>query len=110
MFDFEKPFSKDVTGTIETLARMARFVIADLTDPSSIPHELATIVPFLRTTPILPLRLVGSGGYSMFDDLKQSYAWVLETYEYDNADSLISNLSKVIAPVNEMVERLRKKT
>jgi hypothetical protein len=72
-FDFDKPTSKDVTGTVETLARMARFVIADLTDPSSIPHELATIVPFLRTTPMLPLRLTGSGGYSMFEDLQRSY-------------------------------------
>ena len=51
LFDFDKPKSKDVTGTVETLARMARFIIADLTDPSSIPHELATIVPSLRTTP-----------------------------------------------------------
>ena len=107
LFDFDKPTNKDVTGTVETLARMARFVIADLTDPSSIPHELATIVPFLRTTPVLPLRLVGTGGYSMFDDLR-AYPWVLETYEYDNAGSLLSALSKVIAPANEMAERLRK--
>ena len=60
LFDFAKPASKDLTGTLETLARMARFIIADLTDPSSIPHELATIVPFLRTTPVLPLKLAGS--------------------------------------------------
>jgi len=85
---------------------MARFVIADLTDPSSIPHELATIVPFLRTTPVLPLRLVRSYSYSMFDDLKR-YPWVLDIYEYDDASSLISILSKVIAPANEMAEKLR---
>lgn len=34
LFDFTKPDSKDVTGTVETLARMARFIVADLTDPS----------------------------------------------------------------------------
>src|SRR6185503_16931503 len=77
VFDFEKPAGKDLTGTVETLARMSRFIIADLTDPSSIPHELATIVPFLRTTPVLPLRLAGSGGYSMFEDLQRAYTWVL---------------------------------
>jgi len=33
LFDFEKPASKDLTGTISTLANMARFIIADLTDP-----------------------------------------------------------------------------
>jgi hypothetical protein len=45
LFDFEKPASKGLTGTISTLANMARFIIADLTDPSSVPHELAMVVP-----------------------------------------------------------------
>jgi uncharacterized protein YjbI with pentapeptide repeats len=107
MFDFDKPASKDVTGTVETLARMARFIIADLTDPSSIPHELATVVPFLRTTPVLPIRLEGSGGYSMFDDLS-SYAWVLEQHNYKDSESLISALPEVIAPADKMAEKFRK--
>jgi hypothetical protein len=34
---------------VSTLAHLARFIIADLTDPSSIPYELATVVP---TTPV----------------------------------------------------------
>jgi len=108
-FDFKKPASKEVKGTVETMARMARFVIADLTDPSSIPQELATIVPLLRTTPVLPLRLIGAGGYSIFDDF-ESCPWVLGVSEYLDADSLVSKLSQIIAPVNEMAERLRKTT
>jgi Pentapeptide repeats (8 copies) len=108
LFDFEKPVSKDITGTVETLARMARFIIADLTDPSSIPHELGTIVPFLRTTPVLPIRVVSSQGYSMFEDLRRSYNWVLDTYEYANGDSLISNLPQVIAPADRMAEEFRR--
>ena len=107
IFDFDKPSSKDVTGTVETLARLARFIIADLTDPSSIPHELATVVPFLRTTPVLPLRLVGSGGYSMFDDFS-AYTWVLKTHEYKDGDSLIADLAEVIAPAEEMATNFRK--
>jgi uncharacterized protein YjbI with pentapeptide repeats len=110
LFDFEKPISKDLTGTVETLARMARFIIADLTDPSSIPHELATIVPFLRTTPVLPLRLAGSGGYSMFNDLHRAYKWVLEVHEYKDGMSLVSTLTQVISPANDMAEKLRKAT
>jgi hypothetical protein len=45
LFDFEKPASKDLTGTISTLANMARFIIADLTDPASFPHELRGVAP-----------------------------------------------------------------
>jgi len=108
LFDFEKPASKDITGTVETLARMARFIIADLTDPSSTPHELATIVPFLRTTPVLPLRLAGSGGYSMFEDLARAYKWVLKTYEYNDGPSLISALPEVVAPASDLADVLRK--
>jgi hypothetical protein len=108
LFDFDKPASKDITGTVETLARMARFIIADLTDPSSIPHELGTIVPFLRTTPVLPIRMVGSKGYSMFEDLRSSYNWVLDIHEYADSDSLISTLPKVIAPADKMAEELRR--
>ena len=108
LFDFEKLKSKDTTGTVETLARMARFIIADLTDPSSIPHELGTIVPFLRTTPVLPIRMVGSKGYSMFADLRRSYNWVLDVHEYGDSNSLISTLPKVIAPADRMAEELRK--
>lgn len=107
VFDFEKPTNIDVTGTVEILARMARFIIADLTDPSSIPHELATVIPFIRSTPVLPIRLQGSGGFSMFEDFQRSYQWVLNTYEYKDCQSLIAALPQVIAPADEKAEALR---
>jgi len=109
LFDFDRPSSKDVTGTVETLARLARFIIADLTDPSSIPHELATVVPFLRTTPVLPIRLEGAGGYSMFDDLARAYPWVLQVHPYADSASLIARLPEMISPADRMAESLRQR-
>jgi len=106
MFDFHLPDSKDLTGTVETLARMARYVVADLTDPSSIPHEMATLIPHLRTTPVLPLRLKGTSGYGMFADMR-AYNWVLDTYEYEDSERLIEQLDDVLAPVEEKVSELR---
>lgn len=108
MFDFEAPASKDTTGTVETLARLSRFVIADLTDPSSVPHELATTVPFLRTTPVLMLRLAGTTGYSMVNDLL-AYPWVLGVHEYDSESTLVEQIPDVIEPACVLADRLQRR-
>jgi len=42
LFDFSAPTSRNVTETLMTLAAMARFVIADITDLKSASYELMT--------------------------------------------------------------------
>lgn len=107
LFDFGKPASKDLTGTVETLARMARFIVVDLTDASSVPHELAMVVPHLRTTPVLPLRRAGSSRYAMFEDFQRSYQWVLATHEYRDLSLLKAALPALIAPADKLAETFR---
>jgi hypothetical protein len=107
LFDFEKPASKDLTGTVQTLANMARFVIADLTDPSSVPHELAMVVPG-TVVPVQAILLEGQREYAMFVDLKGRYPWVLEPYRYTSPKLLIANLSEqVIVPAEAKARQLR---
>jgi len=109
LFDFEKPDSKDLTGTISTLANMARFVIADLTDPSSVPHELAVIAPS-TIVPIQTILLKGNREYAMFVDLKTRYHWVLEPYEYESTELLIADLNeRLIAPAEAKAKDLKRK-
>jgi hypothetical protein len=67
LFDFDVPENRDITETVSLLARMARFIIADLTDPSSIPKELEAIVPSLAV-PVQPLLEGLDRPYSMFKD------------------------------------------
>jgi uncharacterized protein YjbI with pentapeptide repeats len=107
LFDFDKPASRDLTETISTLAHMSRFIIADITEPKSIPQELYAIVPNLAI-PVQPLLLQGSSGeYSMFQDLRK-FSWVLTTYEYSSLDSLLSSLEEmVISPAEAKAEELR---
>jgi uncharacterized protein YjbI with pentapeptide repeats len=108
LFDFQKPDSKDLTGTISTLANMARFIIADLTDPSSVPHELATLAPG-TVVPIQTILLDSQREYTMFPDLIRRHHWVLEPYHYESPQTLIAHLGdSVIAPAEAKAMELRR--
>jgi hypothetical protein len=109
LFDFFVPATRDITETVSLLARMARFIIADLTDPSSIPKELEAIIPDLAV-PVQPLLLEGSGQpYAMFKDYWK-YDWVLKEYRYKDVQSLLATLPEnVIAPAEAKVKALQER-
>jgi len=108
LFDFQKPDSKDLTGTITTLANLARFIIADLTDPSCIPYELGRIVPNTKV-PVQAIILDDRREFAMFDNLLD-YRWVLPLYRYQSQDTLLASLNeRVIAPAEAKVIELRQK-
>ena len=109
LFDFEKPASRDLTETILTLAGLAHFVVADITDPRSIPQELTTIVEKLPSVPVQPILLTSTKEYGMFEHFK-SYPWVLETYYYNDKLELLNSLgTKVIVPAEQKIKELTKR-
>jgi len=100
LFDFQGPKSRDLTETVSTLAHLARFVVADLTDPSCIPQELQAIVPQVQV-PVATIIATGSKPYAMFKDLRK-YSWVLapETY-VDGTDIQLRVLPYILSKAEE---------
>jgi hypothetical protein len=107
MFDFAKPASRSYTETITTLARMARFIIADLTDATEVRLELAKIVPDLPSVPVQPLVLASATEYVTFQDI-QRHGWVLPPFRYEGLDHAIAALpDMILGPAEAKVREIR---
>jgi uncharacterized protein YjbI with pentapeptide repeats len=107
-FDFDVPATRDITETVSLLARMARFIIVDMTDPSSIPKELEAIVPHLAV-PVQPLLEGASRPYAMFKDYWK-YDWVLPPHRYEGLETLLKSIAEnVIAPAEAKVNALQER-
>jgi len=108
IFDFDKPANLDTQETITTLARLARFAIADITEAKSIPQELVSIVESLPSLAIQPLLQRDSEPWDMYDHMKK-YPWVLPVHRYIDLPDLLATLEeRVIGPVEHKAQELTK--
>jgi uncharacterized protein YjbI with pentapeptide repeats len=105
LFDFEKPRSRSTLETVSTLAHMARFVVADLTDAKSVLQELQAVVPNNPSVPVQPLILATQEEPGMFDYFRE-FPWMLEPYRYSDPTALLAALiDRVIAPAELRLSR-----
>jgi hypothetical protein len=104
LFDFAIPASRDVTETIKTLASLARFVIADVTDATEVRVELHNIVRDFPSLPIQPILLRGHSEFVSQPHL-QSFPWFLPTFVYDDPRHLLARLD-IVADVEAKAKAL----
>ena len=106
LFDFDTPATRTTDETITMLARMARFVIADISDAKSVLQELRAIIPALPSVPVQPLIITTQEEPGMFD-FYRNFHWFLPVYRYETAERLLADLSdRVIAPAEGKVAKL----
>ena len=110
LFDFEKPTSQTTDETITLLARMARFIIADVSDAKAVLQELRAIVPDLPSVPVQPIILATQEEPGMFD-FYRNFRSFLPVHRYASQEQLLADLGeKVIRPAELKVLDLRGST
>ena len=95
VFDFEGPRNRNITETVQTLAYLSRFIIADVTSPKCIPQELEAIVPLVKV-PVAPIIRNGKKPHAMFSDFLENQC-VLPLQHYKNLNHLKTILFPPIA-------------
>jgi hypothetical protein len=95
IFDFEHPTGQVFTETIRVLAGLSCFVIADVTDPKSVPLELQATVPGCMI-PFVPIIKKPEEPFSMLANLQTLHDWVLATLRYDSGEELMQVLDESV--------------
>lgn len=100
VFDFDPAEQQSINDTVSMLARMARFVIIDLTDPRMTPMELGEIADY--GVPIQPLILHGQAEISGLAEKRYRRHWLLPLFRYRDDEHLVASLDeKVVGPADE---------
>jgi uncharacterized protein YjbI with pentapeptide repeats len=109
LFDFTPSANQATLETIKTLASMARFVIADLTDARSVLMELGAIVPAFPSVAVRLMIKKSEHEYGMLDSIRLHRSVVEDTYEYEDTDKVIASIREnIIAPAEAKVTELRR--
>lgn len=107
VFEFERPEHRDFTETVVTLASLSRFIIADITEPKSVPAELQALVPQFMI-PFAPIMETGSEPFALFTDMRNKYrSWMLDLLQYKSVTELTAALEEaVVVPALRRSEEL----
>jgi hypothetical protein len=106
LFDVEEAGERNLTEMATMLARLTRFIIADITDPVGVLQTVQAIVP--RTdAPIVPIiaeRATLDPGFAEYGD----FPWVLDLHRYPDLSGLVATVQDaIIAPAEAKVHALR---
>ncbi|HEY0992399.1 MAG TPA: CHAT domain-containing protein [Kofleriaceae bacterium] len=107
LFDFEKPGDRDLIESIVRFASVSRFVIADLSDPKSVPAELQAIVPQFPSLPVIPIIEASQREYPVADSILRR-DWVHPVVRYESESHLVEILDReILEPAESMYTELR---
>lgn len=107
LFDFEKPVERDLIESIVRFASVSRFVVADLSDPKSIPAELQAIVPQFPSLPVVPIIEASQLEYPVADNILRRESVVKPVVKYRDQAHLLDVLEEqVLEPAERLYAQL----
>jgi len=101
LFTFARPDSRDLMEAIVGFAAFSRFVIADLSDPKSVPSELEAIAFRFQSVPIVPVIVQSDEEYATFESIRRFNNVIKPTVRYRDAADLIAKLDAEILALAE---------
>jgi hypothetical protein len=104
LFTYQRPDSRDLDEAILGFAAMSRFVIADLSEPRSIPQELRAIIPALMSVPVVPIINQRGREFATFAALARRPNVAQPTLRYENVDDLVEKLDRQVVPAAEALK------
>ncbi|MGO8951288.1 MAG: pentapeptide repeat-containing protein [Ktedonobacterales bacterium] len=106
VMNFEAPAAVDVSDMVSTLARMARFLIVDLTDVHNLPHQVVSVLPGISSVTVQPLMEAGGIDPTWLPEWRQDPR-VLDLYCYPHLDGLVASVKEcVIDPAENRASAL----
>lgn len=107
LFDFDGPRGRNTTETVTALAHMAKFIIADVTEPKSVPAELQAIVPNLPSVPVRLICAAGTNVYPMADAILQRPNAVKKIFPYRDPQHLAASLDeRIVGPISDILQQI----
>jgi hypothetical protein len=106
LFDFEKPGDRDLIESIVRYASVSRFVIADLSNPKSVPAELQAIVPQFPSLPVVPIIEASQREYPVADNILRRQSVKPVVHYRDEAHLMTILDGQILAPAEKLYAEL----
>lgn len=108
LFTYDKPHNRDLVESIIGFAALSRFIIADISERSSIPSELEAIVPHFLSVPVVPIINKTGKPYATFEGIVRRENVIKPLLRYDNLEDLLQRLDKeVVSPAENKIQQLQ---
>lgn len=114
LFDFDSDTGRDLLETVQVIAGLSRFIIANITSPTGVLVELTSIIPHWKVP--VTLLLDNSTGKRPVPMLKglTSYPWLVRSasgkafFGYKNAQNLCASIKELLGLIEQMVDKVMK--